>query len=410
MRSTSFLSYGKQDIDEHDIAAVNRVLRSEIITRGPVVEKFEQVVAHYCGARYAVAFNSGSSALAAAYHAIELDIYDRVLLPANTFIASASPVFHAKATPIFVDIDQESGNICLEALEAALQEPHSRGRTIVLPVHFAGNAVDMQRLEKLLNKSDMVVIEDGAHALGSSYPSGEKVGCCAYSAMAIFSFHPVKNITTGEGGMVVTNDEELYLKLRRYRDNGVEREPLRFKGEERDLWSYEVQEVTGNYHLTAFQAALGTSQMQRLESFIAKRKELVAAYHSLLADQPAVKMLKTAPDATAFHLSVALIDFPNLSLSRQELMMKLKEKGIGSQVHYIPLYHHPYFIEKWGDVREYFPSTEDYYSKTLTLPLYFQLTVDQVEYVVSTLLELLQSGGEIKRMEKPKKWYRGKKR
>jgi dTDP-4-amino-4,6-dideoxygalactose transaminase len=384
-----FLPYGGQDIDDHDIAAVTRALRGEIITRGPLVEKFEQEVASYCGARYAVAFNSGSSALAAAYHVIDLTEYDRVVIPPNTFVSTASAAAASKATPVLVDIDKTTGNICLEALDAELKKPQSRGRVIIAPVHFAGIAIDMQRLEQLL-RPHMVVIEDAAHALGSCYPSGERVGSCRYSTMCIFSFHPLKNITTGEGGMVTTNDEALYERLRRFRDMGIERQQERFVGAERGPWIYEVQELTNNSHLTAFQAALGSSQLQKLKGFIEKRKELIDCYKKLLGNEKRVQLLLPKHDATtAFHIAVFQIDFAAFQTTRTAVMNEMKARKIGSQVHYIPLYRHPYFIEKWGDLSAYFPECEAYYSKALTLPLYVRLQPTQVQYIMENLFEVL---------------------
>lgn len=396
MRAENFFPYGKQDIDEHDISAICRVLRGDIITRGASVEAFECAVASWCGAGYAVAFNSGTAALAAACHAIDLCPYDRVILPANTFIATVAPVIHAKATPIFVDIDRNTGNLNLEQVEEVLETKSSRGRTLVMPVHFAGIAVDMQRLERLLNHPEMVVIEDAAHALGSLYPSSEKVGSCAYSAMTIFSFHPVKNITCGEGGMVLTNDEALFRRLCRFRNNGIERDSRYFVGDERGPWYYEVQEITGNYNLTDIHAALGLSQMQRLPAFVSKRRELMMRYRELLKDLPYVQLLSAAQDSyTAFHLAVAQIDFASLGITREALMLQLKERGIGTQVHYIPLYRHPYFIQQCGELSPYFPEMERYYSQTLSLPLYSKLRPDQLTYICETLESLLKKKNKL---------------
>lgn len=391
MRTDNFLPYGKQDIDEHDISAVCRALRSDIITRGASVEAFECAVASWCGAGYAVAFNSGTAALAAACHAIDLCAHDRVILPPNTFVATVAPVIHAGATPIFVDIDRNTGNLNLDQVEGVLETQPTRGRTVVMPVHFSGIAVDMQQLESMLNRPEMVLIEDAAHALGSLYPSGEKVGSCAYSAMTIFSFHPVKNITCGEGGMVLTNDEELFRRLCRFRNNGIERDSHHFLGDERGPWYYEVQEITGNYNLTDIHAALGLSQMQRLPTFVDKRREHMMQYRHLLKDVPHVQLLSAAQDSyTAFHLAVAQIDFAQLGITREALMLQLKGRGIGTQVHYIPLYRHPYFLQHCGELSPYFPEMERYYSQALSLPLYSKLRPEQITYICETLEGLLK--------------------
>ncbi|MCE5316203.1 MAG: DegT/DnrJ/EryC1/StrS family aminotransferase [Parachlamydia sp.] len=385
-----FLPYAHQSIQEEDIAAVTRALKSEMITRGPEVEAFEKEIAAYCGAQHAVAFNSASSALIACCHAAELGPNDLLISSPNTFIASISGAFHFRATPVFVDIDRETGNARVDQMLQTANQPTSRGKPVLIPVHFAGLPVDVKTLEDNLRSLDAVIIEDAAQALGSRYyPDGPRIGSCAFSQMTVFSFHPAKVITTGEGGMVTTNDETLAHRLRRFRNNGIERDPTHLTGEAKS-WYYEVQEISNNLNFTDLQAALGRSQLARLDTFIAHRRTLVKAYREQLKDLPTIKLLTDRHDAdTAFHLFVVQIDFPAHKTSREQVMQQLKAAGIGTQVHYIPLYLHPYCEGQCGDLSDYFPETESYYAQALSLPLYSDLTLADIERVVRELKKAL---------------------
>jgi len=386
-----FLPYAKQSISQSDLQAVSKALEQDVITRGDHVEAFERSIANYCGAEFAVAFNSGTTGMQAAAFAAGLSPYDRWITTPNTFIATIVPAFEKRIDPVFIDIDRQTGNMDLNLLEPNLVLKQSRGKTFIVPVHFSGIAVDMKKLESLIKNEKCVVIEDAAHAFGSCYPySAVRVGSCQWSDMTVFSFHPAKTITTGEGGIVTTNDEHLYRRLRLYRNNGIERqEEFLEKGKEAPDY-YEVQFTSGNYNFTEFQAALGLSQLQRIDYFIEQRKKLVNLYRELLKKVDGVKVfVPDYDDFTCFHLFVVQIDFRKLRKNRSEMMQTLKDqKGIGSQVHYIPLYHHPIFK---NDLAEYYPETEKYYQECLSLPLYPAMNEVDVKRAVKALGDCLQS-------------------
>ncbi len=381
----SFLPYAHQSISKEDLDAVSRALTEEFITRGPQVEAFEQEVAAYCGAQYAVAFNSGTAALVASCFAADLGASDRLISTANTFIGTIAGASAFGATPVLVDSEGETGNAKLEPLIETANQPATRGKSVLIPVHFSGIPVDMETLEREINAPDAVIIEDAAHAIGSRYSvDGPRVGSCAFSQMTVFSFHPAKTITTGEGGMVTTNDESFYQRLKLFRNNGIERRA--------DSWFYEVQTISNNYNFTAFQAALGRSQLARIDPFIEKRRALVRAYREGLKDVSQVKLFTDRHDAsTAFHLFVVQIDFEKCRTSRAKVMQQLKEAGIGTQVHYIPLYRHPACSRQWGDLQEFFPGMEAYYAKALTLPLYYDMSEEDVGRVVRELKKALSA-------------------
>lgn len=388
--SEPFLPYARQSINQADLEAVQAALSKEVITRGSLVEEFEQKMADYCGARFAVAFNSGSTALAAACHAAQVTSADKVLTTPNTFVATVGPAMKMGATPVFVDIDLMTGSLDPNLLYENLEFPSTRGRLIVMPVHFAGIPLDMKQMDIHIRHPNVVVIEDAAHALGSIYPSGEKVGSCAWSQMTIFSFHPAKQITTGEGGMVTTNDPEMDRRLRLYRNNGIVRDVPYLQGSPAP-WYYEVQEATGNYNFTDFQAALGLSQLSRLDDFVSKRRRLMALYRKELKHFDHLHLFTDEfDDQVSFHLAVAQIDFTAYRTTRESVMDKLKLRGIGTQLHYIPIYRHPFFRQySFADIEEYFPKMETYYSQALSLPLYPDLTETDVKRVCESLRQAL---------------------
>lgn len=389
MDTQAFLPYAQPSISLEDIEHVRQSLATPLITRGPTVEAFENAIAAYCGARYGVAFTNATAALMAAYHVANVGPADRIITTPNSFVASIGPGVQQKATPVFLDIDRNTGNMDLRQLEINMDRRTSRGKTVVVPVHFAGIPVDMRTVDKLIKNPETIVIEDAAHALGSCYSDGSKVGCCTWSSMTVFSFHPAKNLTTGEGGMVMTNSEELCHRLRRFRNNGIERDPEYIQGEAAP-WYYEVVELTGNFNFTEMQAALGISQLNRLDKFIAHRQVLMKCYKDQFAGMRGVRLLTPNEKLhVAYHLCVVQIDFAAYKTSRSEVMHRLKDKGIGTQLHYIPLYRHPFFTRMSGDICEYFPEMEVYYEQALSLPLFYDMTDADVNRVVKALKEIL---------------------
>lgn len=387
----SSLPYARHSIRPEDIAEVARVLGEPVITRGPQVEQFEAALAAQCGARHAVVFNSGTSALMAACQAAEITVQDRVFMPANTFVATATAAIRQGVFPTCIDVDPQTGNMDLNALAPYLREPSSRGKSVIMPVHYAGVPVDMAALEQLIQKPDTIVIEDAAAALGSAYDAEHPVGSCRWSQMTVFSFHPAKLITTGEGGAVTTNDPELAHRLRRFRNNGIERDPQYLSHASEGPWDYEVQETSGNFHLTDFQAALGLSQLQRLSPLVSKRQQIVAWYLDRLKDVPHVRcVIPEVNTNVAAQLFVTLIDFAAAKTTRTKVMQSLQEAGIGSQVHYLPLYRHLPLVRKFGDLTDNFPGMESFYSKALTLPLYHSLEEADVDRICTALKGLIQ--------------------
>lgn len=348
------------------------------------MQAFEEAVAQYCGVKYAVAFSSGSSAMDAAMHAAKVSRYDRVISTPNTFVATIAPSIKRGATPVFLDIDRRTGNFNLEQLKYTLEVPFSRGQQVVIPVHFSGIAVDMEQLSCCLQNPLSVVVEDAAHALGSSYATGQRVGSCAFSGMTVFSFHPVKALTTGEGGMVTTNNLDYCERLKRFRNNGIVKVQ-----DSSSPWLYDVAELTGNHNFTEFQAALGMSQLKRLDQYIEKRRKLVGHYRVQLRDIPYLKLFTDEMDLhTCFHLMVVQIDFDALGISRGDVMNRLSEKGIGTQVHYIPVYRHSFFKKRREDISGYFPNMEAYFAQALSIPLFPEMEFSDVERVVSAIRQI----------------------
>jgi perosamine synthetase len=392
-----FLGYGRQNINHSDIDAVVAVLKSDFLTQGPTVERFEAALAERVGARHAVAVSSGTAALHIACLAAGVGPGDHGLTSAVTFAASANCLLYAGANASFVDIDNNGLGMATAALERSLRD-QPVGKVIV-SVHLAGLAHEAAAIRSL--GQNRIVIEDAAHAVGGRYTCGKWIGCGAYSDMCIFSFHPVKAITTGEGGAVVTNDDELAQRLRMLRSHGIERDTSRFVGSdecergEPKPWLYEQQLLGFNYRMTDIQAALGLSQLNRLEEFLERRRAIARRYDEAFARLPHLKLPQSLTEQrgrSGHHLYIVLFDFGALQTTRTAFMLKLREQGIGTQVHYIPIYRQPYYVKRYGFDPAAFPESEAYYARCLSLPFYPGLTDEDVEYVIAMVTRLVTEG------------------
>jgi UDP-4-amino-4,6-dideoxy-N-acetyl-beta-L-altrosamine transaminase len=374
----SFLPYGRQTIDDDDIAAVVEALRSDYLTTGPRVEAFETEFAAKVGAAHAVVCSNGTAALHMAMIALEVGPGDVCIVPSITFLATANCGRFQGAEVVFADVDPLTGLMTPATLETALAEAGGAAR-VVLPVHLAGRQCDMPAIRAVSEEAGCAVVEDACHALGSVADFG-RAGGGQYSAMTCFSFHPVKTIATGEGGMVTTNDAAIAQRLRLARSHGMVREGLA------EPWAYEQRMLGYNYRLPDLNCALGLSQLEKLDRFVARRRALAARYDELLGPLNLVTVIPSQ-GRPAFHLYVALIDFEAAGVSRAELMRRLAEQGIGTQVHYIPVHTQPYYRERYGLPK--LPGAQAWYARCLSLPLFPGMADDDPDRVVAALAEAL---------------------
>jgi UDP-4-amino-4,6-dideoxy-N-acetyl-beta-L-altrosamine transaminase len=371
------IPYGRQDINQDDIDVVIQVLQSDFLTQGPTIPAFEKYVANYCGVRRAVAVNSATSALHIACLALGVGKGDIVWTSPITFVASANCALYCGATVDFVDIDPRTYNLSTNRLAEKLAESEKTGNLpkVVIPVHLCGQACDMSALYALSQKYGFKIIEDASHAIGGRYKN-EPIGSCRFSDITIFSFHPVKIITTGEGGMAVTNDESLANHMARLRSHGITREPAEMTHAPDGPWYYQQLELGFNYRMTDIQAALGLSQMKRLDEFVTKRHELAANYDSIFRNS----FLNTPwqhPDCySGLHLYVIRVPVENSEFSRREVFERLRVNGIGANIHYIPIYRQPYYQCMGFNLND-FPEAEQYYAQAITLPMFPTLTLEQ---------------------------------
>jgi UDP-4-amino-4,6-dideoxy-N-acetyl-beta-L-altrosamine transaminase len=379
------IPYARQSIDENDMQAVLEVLRSDWLTQGPAVERFEQAAAEACGAKHSVAVNSATSALHIAYLALGLGKGDLLWTSPNTFVATSNAALCCGAEVDFVDIDPLTYNISVAALVAKLQSAKRDGRLpkIVVPVHFAGQPCDMAQIAQLSAQYGFHVVEDASHAIGARYGES-RTGDCRYSAITIYSFHPVKIITTGEGGMALTNRADLAERMRRLRTHGIVRDSKRIAELGEGAWYYEQVDLGFNYRMTDMQAALGLSQLGRLQRFLARRRELVARYAALLSGLPLNLPSERDDRSSSWHLYVVLLQ----TMPRAEVFRALRGAGINVNVHYIPVPRQPYYRSLGLRASDY-PEAEAYYARCLSLPLYHGLTDEQQGAVADALGRIL---------------------
>ena len=394
-----FLPYGRQSIDADDLAAVSEALRGDYLTTGPTVGKFEAAFADFVGARHAIASNSGTAALHLACMALDLKPGDAVIVPTVTFLATANAARFCGAHVVFADVDPDNALLTVKTLETAIARAGTKYRLrAVLPVHVNGFVADMTGIHEVADRHGLEVIEDACHALGSVHPAGNGViarsGDCALSRMACFSLHPVKTMTTGEGGVTTTNDDGLAARMRLFRNHGMTRDPAEFQiaAQARDRdgsvnpWYYEMHALGPNYRITDFACALGLSQMKKLERFVTRRREIAALYDRLLeALEPAICPVWVADrrQNPALHLYAILVDYNLIGKSRAQVMAELKSLGIGTQVHYLPVHRQPYYRSLYGDLD--LPGSTRYYDRVLSIPLYPDMTDADVERVVEAL-------------------------
>jgi len=383
------IPYGKQAINQADIDAVVEVLQSDFLTQGPKVPAFERAVADYCGVKYAIAVNSATSALHMACLALGLGEGDWLWTSPNTFVASANCARYCGASVDFVDIDPRTYNLCADQLEAKLIQAKADNKLpkIVIPVHFAGQSCDMKRIHQLSQIYGFKIIEDASHAIGGRYLN-QPIGACQFSDISVFSFHPVKIITTAEGGLATTRQPELAEKMQLLRSHGVTREAHLMDQPLEGPWYYQQVDLGFNYRMTELQAALGVSQMTRLDAFVARRHQLAQQYSERLADLPFVLPYQHPDTHSSLHLFPILLP---VNLDRGQAFNALREKGLGVNVHYIPVHTQPYYRQlgfKPGD----FPQAEAYYQRAISIPLHQGLTDTQQDYVVECLAQLVKEG------------------
>lgn len=384
------IPYGRQDISEDDIDCVVEVLRSDFLTQGPMVPRFERIVADHVGARHALAVNSATSALHLACLALGMGPGDRLWTSPVTFVASANCALYCGAQVDFVDIDPHTYNLDVQALAAKLELAAAKGALpkIVVPVHLCGQPCDMAAIAELARRYDFKVIEDASHAIGGKYQD-RFVGDCRYSDITVFSFHPVKIVTTAEGGMMLTNDDALADRMALLRSHGITRDPAIMQRPDEGAWYYEQINLGFNYRMTEMQAALGISQMTRLNSYVERRHQIARRYDALLEDLPITIPFRVEDAYSAFHLYVIRIPRQDGNPSRRQVFDSLRADGIGVNVHYIPVHTQPYY-QAMGFRPGDYPLAEDYYADAISLPMYPTLTDAQQDQVVSALTRALR--------------------
>jgi UDP-4-amino-4,6-dideoxy-N-acetyl-beta-L-altrosamine transaminase len=379
------IPYGRQDISESDIEAVIEVLRSDFLTQGPVVPAFEKAVMEYCSVKYAFAVNSATSALHIACMALEVGYNDIVWTSPISFVASSNCALYCGASVDFVDIDPLTYNMSISALKEKLQNAEKDGKLpkVVIPVHLTGQSCEMKEVFELSKMYGFKIIEDASHAIGGKYLD-EPIGNCMYSDITVFSFHPVKIITTGEGGMCLTNDAKLAIHLNRYRSHGIVRHPSEMTKLPDGPWYYEQIELGYNYRMTDIQAALGLSQMKRLNEFVEARHKIADHYNQELKEDWMITPWQHPDTYSALHLYVIRIKEGNDKVGHLQMFEKLRSAGILVNLHYIPIYRQPYYQELGFDPGD-FPNSESYYKEAISIPMYSSLTIEQQNFCIERI-------------------------
>lgn len=372
------IGYGRHWIDEEDIRVVADTLRSDFISQGRKIEDFERAFCEYTGARFCVALSSGTAALHLAIASLEIPVGSEGVTSDMTFVATPNAMIYNGLKPVLCDIDPSNFLISLSALKENIRNETK----LIVPVHFAGLTCDMEEIENIARSRKIHIVEDAAHALGSRYPDGRKVGCCCRSDMTTFSFHPVKAITTGEGGAVTTNDESLYKKMLALRNHGFVKNSSGLN---------EMRALGFNYRMTDFQAALGESQLMKLDGFVERRRKIADFYMDSFKDFPGVGFQKGAHGSgSSWHIMVMLFDYEKAGLDKNIFRSLLSEKGIFTQIHYLPVHMHEYYKKNYGFSPGDFPNSEEYFKKALTIPLYPKMTEEEMEYVSESICSSLK--------------------
>jgi len=377
-----FLPYGKQWIDENDVKAISKIATEDCITQGPKINEFEKRLAEYCGAKYGVAMANGTAALHAACSVAGVTKGTEAITTPITFAADANAVIYNNGKPIFADIDPDTLNIDSDRIKESINE---KTRAII-PVDFTGLPCDLDKINKIARENDLIVIEDAAHALGARY-KGQKIG--SISDMTVFSFHPVKHITTGEGGMVLTNNETFYEKLKTFRHHGI------IKDKEKQInpegpWYYEIQTLGHNFRITDFQCVLGISQMNKLDYFVKRRREIASQYTDKFKKMPEI-IIKEEPEGyeSAYHIYVIQLNLSKLKTNRKKIFEALRAENIGVHVHYVPVHYHPFYKKTYGYKKGDYPNAEEYYERALTLPVFPKMSDEDVKDVVEAVRKVI---------------------
>ena len=384
-----YYPYAKQHITDSDIEAVTSILRSPFLTQGPTIELFEKKICRQVGAKYAVAVANGTAALHLACLAAGITTGDEGITSPMTFVASANCITYCGGTVKLADINFQTGLIDPDQIRKKI----TKKTHVIIPVHYAGQSCDMEKIQALVKGKRIAIIEDAAHAIGSEY-KGTKIGSCKYSDMTTFSFHPVKTITTGEGGAIMTNSAALYERLVILRTHGITKDASKFTGtsHKTEPWYYEMQTLGFNYRLTDIQAALGVSQTKRLTMLGKRRQEIVAYYDRAFENHPFVTPIRyVAYGKSVRHLYVIKITFSKLKKNREYIMSALRKQGVGTQVHYIPIHYQPYYVKRLGYNKGDFPNAEAFYEQCLSIPLYSSLTDADIRYIAKTIADIVSS-------------------